>query len=173
MIRFSPISIILSWCLLSVQPVFSQVTLSTSTTNSGGNSFQNDAIQLEWSIGEMVAVNTTIESSLIVSKGVLQPQRVRPISAEGGVDLKLYPTLTSGNNFWISARIARPFTIQARVFTSTGQLISTLAIPASPFYPITSLTLPIYTRAVYLIELTLTLSDNTQIIKKTYRIQKV
>lgn len=173
MIRFFPSYIIILWCLFYFQPVFSQVTLSTSTTNSGGNSFQNDAVQLEWSIGEMVAVNTTIESSLIVSKGVLQPQRVRPISDQSGIDLKLYPTITTGNNFWISARVSSPFAIQARVFTASGQLISTHRIPASPFYPVTGFTLPIYSRAVYLIEITLTLSDNTQIIYKTFRIQKV
>lgn len=160
--------------LLGIGPTAqAQVTLSTVATNAGGNSFQDDQILMEWSIGEMVAVNTSIEPTLIVSKGVLQPQRIRTANSENNFDLKLYPTITSGNNFWITARISQPFTVQAIVYNPAGQLLSKSTISASPFYPVTGITLPLASRAEYFVEIRILASDNSSITKKTFRIQKV
>jgi hypothetical protein len=55
--------------------------ISSHVVNSGGNSVSTKAMSLEWSFGEMTAINTITTSGYTISQGLLQPNPVKPTLA--------------------------------------------------------------------------------------------
>ena len=152
--------------------LFAQVKLSTLTTNAGGNSFIGEDINIEWSIGEMAAVNTSVNSSIIVSKGVLQPQRFRIYSPTTELALKIYPTLTTDNSVQLTGRLLQPSVIKVTILNSIGQLISSfpLVIPSNLVNE--KIAIPDHYKGSLFIEVSGMMEGEIEINKKTFRIQK-
>lgn len=69
---FKPL-IILFVILFSSVCSSAQIVKYTSTINAAGGSKDISGDNYEWSVGEMVAVNTGVGSNIIVTQGVLQP----------------------------------------------------------------------------------------------------
>jgi hypothetical protein len=68
------LAVILCGCLMqSVQA--QQIHSSNGSVNSGGGSFSNDRVSIDWSIGEMLRIDTRISENkhLVVTQGLLQP----------------------------------------------------------------------------------------------------
>ncbi len=149
-----------------------QVKLSTLTTNAGGNSFIGKDINLEWSIGDMVVVNTSFVSSIIVSKGVLQPQRFRIYSPTTELALKVYPTLTTDNSVQLTGRLLHPSVIKVRILNSTGQLISSFPLVILASLVNEKIMIPDHYKGSLFIEVSGKMEGGIEINKKTFRIQK-
>lgn len=159
--------------ICSCSLVGAQVKLSTLTTNAGGSSFVNESIQIEWSIGEMAAINTSVRSSIIVSKGVLQPQRFRNYAPTDLLDLKVYPTLTSSDQVQLTGRLANPATFTVRIFNSIGQKTAEIPLAVQSNLVNEKITLPAHYKGALFIEVSGTMEGGTPLKTKIFRIQKL
>jgi len=152
--------------------VRAQVKLSTLTTNAGGNSFINQEIQIEWSIGEMAAINTSVKPSIIVSKGVLQPQRLRIYSPTNLLPLKVYPTLTTDDQVQLTGRLEKPVTFSIRILNGLGQIISAFPLDVQSNLVNEKITLPAHYKGTLIIDVSGTMEGGERIPTKIFRIQK-
>ncbi|MBL7769941.1 MAG: hypothetical protein JNK20_13240 [Flavipsychrobacter sp.] len=67
--------------LLCTSQLVNSQDLSTAIVNTGGGHFNNDKIVVEWSIGELVRIDTrqSENKSLILTQGLLQPDLGRQL----------------------------------------------------------------------------------------------
>jgi hypothetical protein len=68
--------IIFVLCSLSLAIATDAQLAGTQTMNAGGGSAQKGSLTLEWSIGEMTAVQTLQTPGIILTQGVLQPSLI-------------------------------------------------------------------------------------------------
>lgn len=160
-------------CIFLGTALPAQVRLSTLTTNSGGNFFKNSTIQIESSIGEMMAINTSFNSDLIVSKGVLQPQRLRTDHPAELRDFKIYPTLTSGNFVFLTGTLDQSAVFTVRILNNIGQMISQKHVPVYYSRVNEIIRLPDHIKGTLFIEVITTTDGGIVNFKKTFPIQKL
>jgi hypothetical protein len=149
-----------------------QASLSTLTTNSAGSHFEGDNIHIEWSIGEMAAVNTSFTGAVIVSKGVLQPQRARRQVNNTPGDLRVYPTITAEQFIVLAGTLEKASSIAVRIINGGGQLLRETNYNNQSQTLNQQIELPGSLRGAAFVEVIITPDDKTETIKKIFRIQK-
>lgn len=87
-----------SWIIILIllgTKSFSQIKLSSFTINSSGQSVHSKTFYLEWSVTEMVTVQTMKKEELLISSGILQPEvriKHKSIDFPPGY-IKVFPTI--------------------------------------------------------------------------------
>lgn len=112
------LALILSLNTLSAQ------TIQPAVINTAGSSATIGPNTFEWSVGEMVLVNTAIASGITVTQGLLQP-----IEQSSGInesklslsELSVYPNPTT-DQLWLQWHSASKITASIQVTDVTGRL---------------------------------------------------
>lgn len=159
----------LSLCQLSA----AAQAISSQVVNSGGNSVSTKAMSLEWSFGEMTAINTITTSGYTISQGLLQPNPVKPTSAPVNTSIasfSLFPNPAS-NMIQMNLRSSVQFNKAKVLFMdNSGKTVKELSI--MPGEAISKMTLDIrdlypglYTVAVFLEQSSKTDNVQLQLVK--------
>jgi hypothetical protein len=106
-------------------------SITPSTLNMGGGSYESSAYQFDWSIGDGISIETFLsDRNLIVTSGVLQP-----FTEKSGVpdyfthpwakdELAVFP-IPAYNTLDLDVKIAEKGLITAQVFDQRGRIIFT------------------------------------------------
>lgn len=153
----------------------SQVMLSTLAVNAGGDYQENGDIILTSSISEMACINTIFVPDLILSGGVLQPPMRRSFydSLYSTPDfINFYPTLTTGNTFYLESRHSEKLIGQVYVYTFSGSLLQKQTIDIIPGMNKNALLFPVHQPGEYVVEVILRGSQSFKPYRKTFKFQK-
>jgi hypothetical protein len=156
-------SILSTSILLAVCAIGSNAQTSSYTLNSSGGSANLSGNTYEWNIGEMVLVNTASGSGIVVTQGLLQPNK-----SEVGINtpklddhsLTVYPNPTESNVF-IKPSLAPNTEIGFNLYDITGRLFEQKKVVLKQGNEIQTLDFRPYAAGVYMLEV-LTTMDGQQ-----------
>jgi len=115
-------------CMLFFTTVKGQSTPATPTVlNIAGGSAQLANLSLEWSVGEMVLVETIAAQNLVVTNGFLQPFKVLDASILNGFNIVpnniLSPNNDGENDTWIIENIEQYPENEVTVYDRAGRIV--------------------------------------------------
>lgn len=101
-------------------------SVSPGVTNLSGGSVTIGANIYEWSIGEMALVESLINSQLIATNGLLQPQKLTPVPLEMAAVTPtniLSPDGDGQNDVWVIENLNDFPDNEVKVFDRAGRLV--------------------------------------------------
>lgn len=113
---------------------FAQPVKYTSALNAGGGSKDISGNNYEWSVGEMVLVNTGVSSGIIVTQGVLQPaQGTGDINGRSRMldNVSVYP-VPSQSIVYLQYDFPAPGELQYELTDITGKLLLQSELKVQP-----------------------------------------
>ncbi len=165
-------------CLLLLGKANAQVTLFTSALNSsgsGGSVYHPEfgAFNVDWSLGEMALVNTSVNGNLVVTQGMLQPARDFKTSVNlSDIKLSIYPNPTMNISFADLTITNQIGEMEARVYNMVGTLVSTQSFNVTgsgryrmDFSPIPS--------GMYMLSIRYATKYSTDVRTQTYKLTKL
>ncbi|GEM_PF-337811 len=144
-----------------------------ATVNATGGSAQLGGNTYEWSVGEMVLVNTVTTSNLVVTQGLLQPIlnttdiRHPELSAD---QLKVYPNPTKDIVF-IQPNVKPNTSLTLLVFDISGRAFYRKTLVLKTGTEVQTVDLGTYAAGNYLLDIVAGTSGSTS--RNTFKIQKL
>jgi len=118
----------LGFYMLSFTVVFGQSTPAIPTVlNISGGSAQLANVTYEWSVGEMILVETAVAQNLTVTNGFLQPLKVVDASILNGFNIVpnniLSPNNDGENETWVIENIEQYPENEVTVYDRAGRIV--------------------------------------------------
>ncbi len=115
-------------CMLSFTVVLGQGAPATPTVlNISGGSAQLANVTYEWSVGEMILVETAVAQNLTVTNGFLQPLKVLDASILNGFNIVpnniLSPNNDGENETWVIENIEQYPENEVTVYDRAGRIV--------------------------------------------------
>lgn len=120
-------NVVLIISFISIISITKAQTVSNSTVNSAGNSNSYLNITYEWSVGEMVLVETMINAENIITNGFLQPLKIVPLEILTDFGINPNNILTANgdgqNDTWVIDFLEQYPENEVSIFDRSGRRI--------------------------------------------------
>ncbi len=166
----------LSLCVFSIANMNAQ-SISPSTLNTNGGHTVIGGNTYEWSIGEMVLVNTASAGTVVVTQGLLQPGK--PSSGVGLNEsqfifdnVTVYPNPTE-NLFYLNADFKEKGEIHTLLYDMNGKIIDDKKVEANGQATKIPYNISMLAAGNYMLTVSFTPDNNkSNISKAAYKIEK-
>ncbi len=148
-------------------------SIGPATLNATGGTAVIGANEFDWSVGEMVMVNTFSTSSVVVTQGVLQPaasSTTRVDETDWPARLSVYPNPAS-SVVNIHCASVQPSSFTYKLMDMTGKTLLTGKSTAKNGKPEEQLNIATLACATYMLAITVNTEHETKTI--TYKIEKL
>lgn len=164
--------VLVTLLLASLNDVCSAQSLGPAILNAAGGSAAVSGNTHEWSVGEMVLVNTVTTTGLVVTQGILQPMlqvtgiHDNELALEG---MSIYPNPAS-NQLNIKFNIARDLDVVLKLTDISGREQYLKKIKSHNGSALITMDFKPYASGVYLLQVATT--DKTKTYTNTFKVVK-
>jgi hypothetical protein len=147
-----------------------------SVINSSGNSFRKDHLILEWSVGEMSLINTSVANngSQIITNGFFQPFLMTYVPGPGfdPGEVRILPNPTRGK-LEINLLTLSKGTVSIQVFDGAGKMVLTKQSYSYGIGSIENIDLTLQAMGTYFIKIFITDGPSSTQKTGTYKVLKL